>query len=191
MGDKKRKKEKVSIWVLETWSCATQFILSLSRRSVWPCLKQTVLWRESSPNIRQISLHGATQEAKTVTRSTTHLSALTLTVKTLHTCREGEDGCSCCLLDNLHNADLMLLHNESIVYLNWLCGGNYKEKTSLKAITEDQGDIGVSAASLTPRERTDSDWTDDGAFSGFTQPEGQLFTSSPWGRQKNKLRVRV
>ncbi len=170
--------------------CNTVHLISVTPLSVTLSKADSALERVAQTSDRS-HYTGATQEAKTVTRSTTHLSALTLTVKTLHTCREGEDGCSCCLLDNLHNADLMLLHNESIVYLNWLCGGNYKDKTSLKALTEDQGDIGVSAASLTPRERTDSDWTDDGAFSGFTQPEGQLFTSSPWGRQKNKLRVRV
>lgn len=57
-------------------------------------------------------------------------------------------------------------------------GGNCKEKTSLKAFTKDQGDIGAGAASLTPRERIDSDWTDDGVLPVFTQPEGQLFTNS-------------
>lgn len=53
-----KKKKKVSIRVLESRSCATQLILSLSHSSVWPCLKQAALWRESSPNTRQISLHG-------------------------------------------------------------------------------------------------------------------------------------
>lgn len=89
-GGGEKKKEKVSIWVLETWSCATQLILSLSRRSVWPCLKQTALWRESSPNIRQISLHGGnpgSQDCHPI-----HRTPLTLSVKTLHTCRRREDG---------------------------------------------------------------------------------------------------
>jgi len=53
-------------------------------------------------------------------------------------------------------------------------GGNCKEKTSPR----DQGDIGAGAASLTPRERIDSDWTDDGVLPVFTQPEGQMLTDS-------------
>lgn len=92
----------------------------------------------------------------------------------------------------------MQLHNESGLSVAELCsiligsvGEIAKRKKSLKAFTEDKGDFGASMASLMPRERIDSDWADDGVFSGFTQPEGQLFTSSPWGRQKNKLRVRV
>lgn len=67
----------------------------------------------------------------------------------------------------------------------------WEKLLSRKAFTKDQGDIGASAASLTPRERIDSDWTDDGVLPVFTQPKGQLFTNSVWGRQKNKLWVRV